>query len=118
MEINHGYGNTFSVLLLYTLKTMLKKYHSEKSTAVLGPGANVENPVLRLNPPPAAAEDATRGDDDAEDPKATKVVVVFLSAPFLLLLLSPIFIIDFFEANDDVGDDENDDENENDVVCV
>ena len=64
---------------MYTLKTMLKKYHSEKSTAVLGPGANVENPVLRLNPPPAAAaaEDATRGDDDdaPEDPKAAKVVV-------------------------------------------
>tara|TARA_B100001250_G_C19489648_1_gene652481 strand:+ start:517 stop:696 length:180 start_codon:yes stop_codon:yes gene_type:complete len=59
---------------------MLKKYHSEKSTAVLGPGANVENPVLRLNPPPAAAvtaEDATRGDDDdaPEDPKAAKFVV-------------------------------------------
>ena len=87
---------------------MLKKYHREKSTAVLGPGANVENPVLRLNPP--AAEDATRGDDDdpTEDPKAAKVVVVvvvvvvFLSAanPFCLrLLLSPIqFIkVDFFE---------------------
>tara|TARA_X000001036_G_scaffold379750_1_gene370749 strand:- start:71 stop:409 length:339 start_codon:yes stop_codon:yes gene_type:complete len=112
VEINHGYGKTFSVLLLYTLKTMLKKYHREKSTAVLGPGANVENPVLRLNPP-AAAEDATRGDDDdpTEDPKAAKVVVVvvvvvvFLSAanPFCLLLclllLSPIqFIkVDFFE---------------------
>ena len=108
MEINHGYGKTFSVLLLYTLKTMLKKYHREKSTAVLGPGANVENPVLRLNPP-AAAEDATRGDDDdpTEDPKAAKVVVVvvvvFLSAanPFCLclLLLSPMqFIkVDFFE---------------------
>ena len=106
MEINHGYGKTFSVLLLYTLKTMLKKYHREKSTAVLGPGANVENPVLRLNPP-AAAEDATRGDDDdpTEDPKAAKVVVVvFLSAanPFCLclrLLSKPMqFIkVDFFE---------------------
>jgi hypothetical protein len=106
VEINHGYGKTFSVLLLYTLKTMLKKYHREKSTAVLGPGANVENPVLRLNPP-AAAEDATRGDDDdpTEDPKAAKVVVVvvFLSAanPFCLrLLLSPmqcIKVVDFFE---------------------
>jgi len=103
VEINHGYGKTFSVLLLYTLKTMLKKYHREKSTAVLGPGANVENPVLRLNPP-AAAEDATRGDDDdpTEDPKAAKVVVVvFLSAanPFCLCLLSPMQCIkvDFFE---------------------
>ena len=85
---------------------MLKKYHRQKSTAVLGPGANVENPVLRLNPPAAAEDATTRGDDDdpTEDPKAAKV---FLSAanPFCLclcLLLSPMmqFIIkvgDFFE---------------------
>ena len=35
VEINHGYGNTFKVDLLYTLKTMLKKYHRKKYTAVL-----------------------------------------------------------------------------------
>lgn len=73
MEINHGYGNTFKVLLLYTLKTMLKKYQREKSTAVLGPGANVENPVLRLKPP--VAEAATFGEDDDDDDEDARVSV-------------------------------------------
>jgi hypothetical protein len=73
VEINHGYGNTFKVLLLYTLKTMLKKYQREKSTAVLGPGANVENPVLRLKPP--VAEAATFGEDEDEDDEDARVSV-------------------------------------------
>ena len=73
MEINHGYGNTFKVLLLYTLKTMLKKYQREKSTAVLGPGANVENPVLRLKPP--VAEAATFGEDDDDEDEDARVSV-------------------------------------------
>jgi len=73
VEINHGYGNTFKVLLLYTLKTMLKKYQREKSTAVLGPGANVENPVLRLKPP--VAEAATFGEDDDDEDEDARVSV-------------------------------------------
>ena len=71
MEINHGYGNTFSVLLLYTLNTMLKKYQREKSTAVLGPAAKVENPVFKLKPFPspvdAAAAAFAEDDDDTDD---------------------------------------------------
>jgi len=59
--------------LLYTLKTMLKKYQREKSTAVLGPGANVENPVLRLKPP--VAEAATFGEDDDDDDEDARVSV-------------------------------------------
>jgi hypothetical protein len=49
---------------------MLKKYHREKSTAVLGPAAKVENPVFKLKPFPSPVDAAAafaEDDDDVDD---------------------------------------------------
>ena len=70
-EINHGYGNTFKVDLLYTLKTMLKKYHRKKYTAVL-----VWTPMFENGDSVASATASKAAFGWYQRPSCARIVVV------------------------------------------